>query len=67
MVLYDTVRKFGVIALRSAADGEADAGRVAGRARAPATIDTLGITLVTQQGVGQIMIRLRSFSVSIWQ
>jgi hypothetical protein len=30
-------------------------------------IDALGITLVTQVGVGQIMVRLRSFSVSIWQ
>ena len=36
-------------------------------AGAPTSIDTLGITLVTQQGVGQIMIRLRSFSVSVWQ
>ena len=30
-------------------------------------IDVLGITLVTQVGVGQIQIRLRSFSVSVWQ
>lgn len=29
-------------------------------------IDALGITLVTQAGIGQIQIRLRSFSVSIW-
>jgi CubicO group peptidase (beta-lactamase class C family) len=32
MVLYDTKRHFGVIVLRSAAGGEADAGRLAGRA-----------------------------------
>jgi D-alanyl-D-alanine carboxypeptidase len=32
MVLYDTARKFGVIVLRSAGGGEADAGRLAGRA-----------------------------------
>ena len=29
-------------------------------------IDALGITLVTQVGIGQIMVRLRSFSVSVW-
>jgi hypothetical protein len=29
-------------------------------------IDALGVTLVTQQGIGQIIVRLRSFSVSIW-
>ena len=32
MVLYDRERSFGVIVLRSAAGGEADAGRLAGRA-----------------------------------
>ena len=32
MVLYDTERSFGVIVLRSAAGGQADAGRLAGRA-----------------------------------
>lgn len=32
MVLYDPRRKYGVIVLRSAAGGEADAGRLAGRA-----------------------------------
>lgn len=32
MLLYDRARKFGVIVLRSAAGGEADAGRLAGRA-----------------------------------
>ena len=31
MVMYDRKRKFGVIVLRSAAGGEADAGRLAGR------------------------------------
>lgn len=31
MLLYDPTRKFGVIVLRSAAGGEADAGRLAGR------------------------------------
>lgn len=31
MVLYDTERKFGVIVVRSAGGGEADAGRLAGR------------------------------------
>ena len=30
-------------------------------------IDALGVTLVTQQGIGQIQVRLRSFAVSIWQ
>jgi len=30
-------------------------------------IGALGIVLVTQAGVGQIMVRLRSFSVSIWK
>jgi hypothetical protein len=30
-------------------------------------IDALGITLVTQAGFGQIIVRLRSFAVSIWQ
>ena len=30
-------------------------------------IDAMGVTLVTQDGVGQIMIRLRRFSVSVWQ
>jgi hypothetical protein len=30
-------------------------------------IGALGIVLVTQTGVGQIMIRLRTFSVSIWK
>jgi CubicO group peptidase (beta-lactamase class C family) len=32
MVLYDTARGFGVIVLRSAAGGQADAGMLAGRA-----------------------------------
>lgn len=31
MILYNTERKFGVIVLRSAAGGNADAGRLAGR------------------------------------
>ena len=30
-------------------------------------IGALGVALVTQQGVGQILIRLRTFSVSIWK
>ena len=30
-------------------------------------IDALGVTLVTQTGFGQIMVRLRSFAVSIWK
>lgn len=33
---------------------------------APTSIGALGITLVTQNGIGQIIIRLRKFSVSIW-
>lgn len=32
-----------------------------------ASIGSLGVALVTLSGVGQIMIRLRSFSVSLWQ
>lgn len=36
-------------------------------AGAQANIDALGVTLVTQKGVGQIQIRLRSFSVAIWK
>jgi hypothetical protein len=30
-------------------------------------IDALGVTLVTQVGIGQIQVRLRSFAVSIWK
>ena len=36
-------------------------------AAAQTWIGALGIVLVTQTGVGQIMIRLRTFSVSIWK
>ena len=34
---------------------------------APPWIGALGIAVVTLSGVGQIMVRLRNFSVSIWQ
>ncbi len=34
---------------------------------AQAWIDALGVTLVTQVGVGQFTVRLRNFAVSIWQ
>jgi hypothetical protein len=36
-------------------------------AGAQPNIDALGITLVTQKGIGQIQVRLRNFSISIWK
>jgi hypothetical protein len=57
----------GALSIGNKSDQRVFSNEAFSGAGAQTSVDALGLTLVTQVGVGQIMIRLRSFSVSIWQ